>query len=354
MRSAALAALLAAGCSLSHPPALVPRTDADASDAAPCRATVVRGSFTRIHWFGPPAADERARLDRWCAAVGPVLFRNTPVSPVVGPAELAFVSWNVHVGAGQLERFVADLRSGRAVAGERPQHFVLLLQEAVRSGDVPQTMPRHAAAAAHIGSRSMADVDIDRAAAALNVSIFYVPSMRNGAAQSDPPSDRGNAILSTLPLRDPVAIELPGGGQRRVALAASVAVGAESDEAPFIVSTAHLATRGSPRSLWIFGARARRRTQADALATQLTGNAVVLGADLNSWSGGRDEPAARDLLRVFPSTPDEPVQPTARAGLVLDHLLFRLPPRWRARFVRARDRYGSDHYPVVGWFESAQ
>ena len=50
--------------------------------------------------------------------------------------------------------------------------------------------------------------------------IVYVPSMRNG--RGDETEDRGSAILSTLPLSDAVAIELPWVHQRRVAVMVTV------------------------------------------------------------------------------------------------------------------------------------
>jgi endonuclease/exonuclease/phosphatase (EEP) superfamily protein YafD len=37
---------------------------------------------------------------------------------------------------------------------------------------------------------------------------------------------------------------------------------------------------------------------------------------------------------------------------VLDYLFFRLPTGWRAHVERGPERYGSDHYPLIGWLES--
>ena len=55
--------------------------------------------------------------------------------------------------------------------------------------------------------------DINGHAAGLGLSIFYAPSMRNGPELRE---DRGNAIISTEPLLDPIALELPLARQRRV------------------------------------------------------------------------------------------------------------------------------------------
>ena len=64
-------------------------------------------------------------------------------------------------------------------------------------------------------------IDIVEAAGRLGLSLVYVPSMRNG---SDTDEDRGNAILSTEPLSDVAAVELPFERQRRVAIDAAVSV----------------------------------------------------------------------------------------------------------------------------------
>ena len=61
---------------------------------------------------------------------------------------------------------------------------------------------------------------------------------------------------------------------------------------------------------------------------------------------GPDEPAWRALIARFPDTPDEP-EPTFRDRLVLDHLFFDLPDGWKVIRQVVRDRYGSDHHPVV-------
>ena len=62
-------------------------------------------------------------------------------------------------------------------------------------------------------------LDIDDHAATLGLSMLYVPSMRNGPELRE---DRGNAIISTEPLLDPFALELPLARQRRVALGAAI------------------------------------------------------------------------------------------------------------------------------------
>jgi endonuclease/exonuclease/phosphatase family metal-dependent hydrolase len=176
--------------------------------------------------------------------------------------------------------------------------------------------------------------------------------MRNGAPSLEHlPSDRGNAILSTLPLSDLRAIELPGERQRRVALTATVQIAGREGPMPVSVATAHLDTLGGPETLWLFGATRTRSRQAQSMMAELPDGPLILGADLNSWLGP-NEPAARDLLRSFPSTPAGSRAPTHAAGLLLDYLFFRAPSGWRASLVRADERYGSDHHPLIGTLAS--
>jgi endonuclease/exonuclease/phosphatase family metal-dependent hydrolase len=280
------------------------------------------------------------------------LFRDRQAPAKARLDGVMFVSWNVHVGAADMERFVEDLRSGRLSGGRRPGHVVLMLQEAVRSGDVPRTVPPGASAAGWIGVAAHDAAEIGGVSQKLNMSVFYAPSMRNGMpSERYSATDRGNAILSTVPLSDPVAIELPGNGQRRVAVMATLELAVDGCSVPFSVGAAHLATLGPPRTLWLFGAAAMRRTQARSLAAALPSGPMILGADLNSWMGGPEEPAASDLMRAFPSTPAGRRQPTFSAGLVLDYMFFRPPSGWRARLVRAPERYGSDHYALIGWLD---
>src|SRR4030095_974677 len=127
--------------------------------------------------------------------------------------------------------------------------------------------------------------DVATIAKSLGVALFYVPSMRNGIASVDP-EDRGNAILSTLDLSDPVVVELPMENQRRNAVVATVQAQAR-DGSPWVlrVANVHLdtalaITRGGPF--------AARRRQAHALIDSLrTPEDVptVLAGDFNTWGG---------------------------------------------------------------------
>jgi endonuclease/exonuclease/phosphatase family metal-dependent hydrolase len=250
---------------------------------------------------------------------------------------------------------VAALRRGEFTGGEPVSEFVLLLQEVYRAGAVVPVItddgipiPGRIRQAPPTGSRQ----DIVSTARALGLSLYYAPSMRNGRERAgEPAEDRGNAILSTLPLSEFMAIELPFERQRRVALAATVA-GVDADGAPWRlrVVSSHLDASAGANRLWLFASGLRAR-QAQSLADALDdGVPTVLGSDLNTWSDGPHESAVATLLRAFPDSPAPPMRPTFRSGaaqFALDYVLFRLPARWRADARRLDDRFGSDHYPLL-------
>ena len=255
---------------------------------------------------------------------------------------MTFVSWNVHVGSGDIRAFVRDLRAGDHTDGRKVDQYVLLLQEAVRTDGVP-AFAHSAKGADYIAAHETdASIDIVEIARELGLYLIYVPSMRNGKSADDPQEDRGNAILSTLPLTDPVAVELPGERQRRVVIvarAASVSVG-----------TIHLDALGSgSRRLWMFWTPWMRNVHIRSLASHLPEGPLVVGADLNTWHGP-DELAVRFLSGITRETPVS----VDRHGLglrVLDYLFFRVGENRRARYRQLQNRYGSDHRPLVGWVE---
>ena len=339
----AAATMWLAGCSPFHHQPLAPAATAN------CRTTPPSGPSLR--WMTPDEPADRRRLDAWCAGVGPALIHAPVVfeerTERVDASAVMFASWNVHVGAGDVERFVADLRAGRFSRGRPVRHFVLMIQEAVRHRGVPVTVARGARSAKRIGATNTPLVDVEDVARKLDLFVLYVPSMRNGPDRSSTgASDRGNAILSTLPLTDPAAVELPGARQRRVAVDACVPLDFDGHAVAFAVSSAHLNVLGPARTLWIFGATTSRAHQASALIGSRPDGPAILGADVNSWQGS-DERAVRTLLRAFPNTPVSRTT-TFRGGLMLDRMFFRLPANWSAQVTRAPDRYGSDHYPMVG------
>ena len=130
----------------------------------------------------------------------------------------ASLSWNLWIGRGRLDEVVARVRDttdaparGAGPGGLPGRRRV----PARRRGRAA----RRAAGGFPPGARSRAPTSWSWPAT-LRLNLRYVPSMRNGAG----PSDRGNAILSELPLADARAFELPLVLQRRVPLVATLAL----------------------------------------------------------------------------------------------------------------------------------
>lgn len=214
------------------------------------------------------------------------------------------MAWNLDAGRGDVAALVASLPPG---------DFVLLLQEAI-------------------------EADVAAFARARGLHLFYggVRARRAGGGL-------GNAIVSTLPLRDGRVIPLPRERQPRAAAAATLTL---RGEALFVVSV-HLENRVSWWRGGLVSDRARGR-QAAALLQALPADAPgIVGGDLNTWLGPA-EPAWRLLAQRFADTPPEPSPPTFRERLVLDHVFFDLPAGWRASRLVAPNRHGSNHHPVLG------
>jgi endonuclease/exonuclease/phosphatase family metal-dependent hydrolase len=295
----------------------------------------------RVAWFGPTVPGDDAALGRWRGAVGPVVVRESAYASETASDRITVVSWNIANGQGDV------MALARMLPAEAP--VVMLLQEAYRGGpEVPVRLKPGAAFAGRLGgAQASPDAqEIEAIAAALNLNIYYVPSMRNGGEASD--EDRGNAILSNLPLTDLIAVELPFERQRRVAVAATVhGRGADGARWALRVVSAHLDNLAGPRRAWVGGEYARARQARALLDVLADGTPTVLGADLNTWFGFSEQ-AYIETARAFPQTRVTDGRPTFRGLLRLDHLFYRLAPRWQATFRRADRRFGSDHYPLVG------
>src|SRR5256885_129377 len=307
-------------------------------------------------------------LDEWCRAVGPAFvsraFRREAAPRI---DDRVVVSWNVEVGGGDIETLLDYVRD----ESHPNRQIVVLLQEAYRDGSlvppVPPgvSVPRRIAPAPPSGARaSVIDVAERR-----GLFLFYAPSMRNGSGEAPAPAeDRGNAILSTLPLNDLAAIELPFEHQRRVAVAATVDVIDRSGKLSRVrFVAAHLDARSSWRrgAFFWFGrmrqaaallkgiARLDRRAAASPYAQTPT----ILGGDFNSWLGEL-EPDVRLARSRFPQTPPPPARVTfplvGAIGVHLDHLFFSLPDGWRAEVSRLPRRWGSDHYPIAATLETGR
>lgn len=349
----AAGALLVAGCGHRRAPERIAGTP-------PCfqSGTSVAGQEP-VRWERPDGSEDRTRLDAWCWAVGAphrALGDGTAGSAVAD--SVAVVVWNTHVGGGEIQRFLADLRAGHVTGGRPVDHFVLLLQEVHRGGAaVPSAPPSWTATARRVHSVPPGEtrIDVETLAAREGLHVFYAPSMRNGSpGDGGPPEDRGNAILSTLPLAQATAAELPYERQRRVAVFASVE-GRDTDDRPWKVRfvSVHLDNRAAlSRIHRSFGAA--QSNQARGLIAALgDGGATVVGGDLNTWYRD-DEAGAVEILQArFASLTHRPRAKTAAIPLLpdltLDHLFFGLPEGWDARYKVVDDRYASDHSPLVGW-----
>ena len=319
--------------------------------AAPDATCAAREGHT-LRWLRAAPANEAGSLDEWCAGVGPPLRVSRLGARETNRGLFAVVAWNTHVGAGDIEALTADLRAGRLTGGQPVGEFVLLLQETYRAGaEVPAGTRGHMrwAAAERPAWPGGRREDIDAAARRLALDAVYVPSMRNGSPGSTD-EDRGNAILSTLPLADVTAIELPVERQRRVVIEATVrpAVQGMSGTAIRVVS-AHF-TNMVMHHLWVLSESGRLR-QARALARVLPSEGpLVVGGDFNAWFGYHDA-AYRELKEIAAPAQQEDRRATF-GPMRLDHVLFRLPQAWKTTLRRADSRYGSDHYPLIAVIEA--
>jgi endonuclease/exonuclease/phosphatase family metal-dependent hydrolase len=305
---------------------------------------------TFVRWVRVSSAGERAEMDRWCSGVGAPagVAGATGARALEGP--FAVVSWNTHVGAADVEALVADLRAGRLTRGVPAPQFVLLLQEAYRAGrDVPvRTLGDARWASAQRPARQAGRrEDIITIVARLGLDMVYVPSMRNGGPLATD-EDRGNAILSTAPLRDVTAIELPLERQRRVAIQAVVDVHSAGGDVPVTIVDTHF-TNMVMHHFWLLSESGRLR-QARALAGALPRSGpLIVGGDFNAWFGFHDA-AYREMAKIARPAPNQDRR-ASFGPMRLDHILFRVPDTWRVTLRRADARYGSDHYPLIATIE---
>lgn len=331
----------------------------------------------------------------WRANVGePIALDLAPPAPD-RLAGIDVVCWNVAIGAGRLGELIERMQSGAfgGIGTDRQRPLVLLLQEAYRAD---ATVPAATRGRYHGGAKhSRVADDVADVARAFELSLRYAPSMRNGAH----PSDRGNAILSTLPLGISHAFVLPHVRQRRVVVSAEfegvedLAVmsahldvigrrrpikrstrqpppdtGPPSLPPPAVekgkASLSHPARRSEPpasrRSGRFAGGRlAQAKAMLERIADRTGDHCLIIGADLNTPLGARDP-----VMRAFAAAG---LHRGTRAGrwqhtfhgavrLPLDHVLFRSPSgRIASMRVSRLDEhpgdagrrvFGSDHHPL--------
>jgi endonuclease/exonuclease/phosphatase family metal-dependent hydrolase len=286
-----------------------------------------------------------ATFNEWCASVGRPVLR--PPTYIAGAdiTSLRIVTWNIKVGAGRAETFIPQqIHDAGPNTG-----VVVLLQEAFRAGwDVPETYPRTLDVPHAIRPRRPIP-DVVGLATQSELWVAYVPSMRNGPATSaSKREDRGNAILSTEPLRDVVAIELPFGRQRRVAVAATI-MPRGSHATPIRVVVLHF-DRGRAHDVQAAALAARVKL----LAADKTIPVIVAG-DLNSAKGVNDT-AVATLSEVVHREDECGTGRTMRWPLRFDvfflqRLDFMFSTLHEAGLMHTcetlKDTFGSDHVPVV-------
>ena len=306
-----------------------------------------RDAGSGVQWFSLAPPPEHATLDAWCESVGPPVVVRAPVDnqPLT---RLVFVTWNVHVGDARVDRFLLWLHRRPELIGQR-YGLVLMLEETFRGGPaIGASVPPGLDVPKAIRPRRPSP-DVAELAGALSMHAAYVPSMRNGRGVAvGEREDRGNAILSTEPLQDVRAIELPFGKQRRVAVGATVDV---RGTGPVRVLALHLDTGG------------RRERQAEAFAGYLAGldpqMPTVVGADLNTFFGRRERTftvidsvlpmgtCGGGKTNLWPWRLDIPFGWwRGRVDFLFDNLL---PPATGSphRCFTVSDAFNSDHRPVV-------
>ena len=263
------------------------------------------------------------------------------------------MTWNAHLAEGRLPDLVRALRAGDLTGGQPANHFAVLIQEAYRRGAEVPTFPDNARTAFGIVPRDPYGADALATAESLGLALWYVPSMRNGREMRE---DRGSAIVSTEPLLDLRALELPLARQRRVTVGAAVEVRTRRGTERLALLSAHLEPVSSPESLWLF--RNPRPGQVrsilellakPAFAKANAGAGIVVGGDFNTIRSGDAESAYALVRQWSTSLGSEDRRRTHLMGR-LDYLFFRLADGWVAQTRRLDQRFGSDHYPVVGRF----
>jgi len=344
--------------------------------ATPRGPTEFASPAAEVHWIGPSDPDARQELELWCRGVGSAALHRPSKAPLTDSLvaaawheseradDLVVVTWNTHVGGGDLDGFLQDLRSGH-LTGAPVARFVLLLQEVYRAGgDVPKRPHGQVKSADWIGQDAPRHGgSIDELARRHGLHLFYAPSMRNGAVDPNAlqaPEDRGNAILSTEPLSNLKVLELPVERQRRAVVAATLRwSGSNGHPHALEVVSAHLdhmsGWRRIHRSLGAARAEHVRRL-VDVFEGE---DRIVVGGDFNTWFGGFQEEGIRLMRDHFPYPHERPSLGTLPHGvpflstLLVDYLFFRVPPGWRATYEVVPDTYGSDHRPLLGWVRAA-
>ncbi len=314
-----------------------------------------------LTWSGPAETRDIEQNIVWCRTVGRAVFRALPGAlreQAIRVDSVAILTWNVYMGGGDLVALLTEelefTCDPEAPEDRSPSfHFVILLQEVFRtSSSLPEVPPgptipwRIDPDPPPGGLRDILDV-----AEWCGLAMLYVPSARNGPSEPGrQPEDKGNAILSTLPLADLGAIELPFEASRKVAVVATIrGPGGERIR----VASVHLDVSSTLARTLISG-NATRLRQAMGLAEALEStesSITIVGGDFNTWSAS--EATLKRLALHFPDSPPWDGRPT-RGPFPTDHILFRTVPGSRVELVedsyrRFEETYGSDHAGRIVW-----
>ena len=324
---------------------------APVAPVGPCAQVIDAGGSRltpAISWSVRTKPREREALDRQCRTLGSIVLNAQPRTQPTGVDAVAILGWNVHVGGGDLETMLDALEAG-ALTGAPVAHYVLAIEEAHRSGGDLPAVPEGIGVPRRIMPKVVGRQreDIVSLAARRGLALYYAPSMRNG--REAPFEDRGNAILSTMPLEELSAVELPFTRQRRVAIGARIQ-GHDTRGGPWSlrVVAVHLDTLAGPSRLWIFANGWRGGQARTVIQTLDQAEPSVLGGDLNTWLLGGWERAARRFAESYPQTRTAVTPHGASARGRLDYLFYRHPAPWTATLQKLSDNCGSDHTPIVG------
>lgn len=339
-----------------------------------------------VTWYFAAGPGDTKEHQRWCETLGPVEVNQVPLGGFapLGPHDsLAIVVWNTDAGGGYVQEFLRE-ELGLDCSGAAPHlrpgssHFVLLVQEALRrSNDIPDTPEKLWVTPPPVkeSERPGARLGIPEVARQCGLAYIYSAASRNGWQPRDGiREDKGNAILSTLPLSDLIVAELPFEAARRVVPMATIH-GPNADS--LRVASVHLITTPPAWRTLKTGNSARLRqslglvealklieaerhgcspeeVQSAKCKVQSSGGfpiSTVIAGDLNTWS--TRETALRHLVEYFPDSPPLLQEPT-RGPFPTDHVLFRRGPdggRILSHTYRRIDSaYYSDHNPIVIYF----
>lgn len=352
--------VIAAGCGLSPTMERAAPAGSSCAEEARGRASTPPDTLS-LRWYRAAGERDVELASRWCAAVGDPVIRPTPDRDFprwTAGRSLEVVTWNQHVGGGDLYALLAgelglECRDGRSGERRGVDPFVVLLQETWRYSDDLPVVDDESVVPWTVDPDRGPDggADVVEVAERCGLALVYVPSARNGPDTGDRPrEDKGNAILSTLPLTAPIALDLPFEAGRKVAVTASVrAPGGERTRAVSV----HLDVASTLVRTLLSGNQTRTR-QVEGLLDGLDRaerdgplNAItVVGGDFNTWTA--DETALERMRRAFPHSPEWDGRPTWRPlDLPLDHVFFRRGPLAKVTirgYRRIEEHYGSDHF----------